>query len=111
RDIAASNATGGWTLSILIAPALAGGDALAARDSFMLRAKRGLDKQNVKLGGDAKMSTGEYIVPALNQKTADVYFARDGLWVDVRLAKNDFDDKDQATFDEVLKSARIEEHK
>ena len=44
-------------------------------------------------------------------ETADVYFARDGLWVDVRLAKNDFDDKDQATFDEVLKSARIEEHK
>lgn len=117
KQLMAENAGTGLIASIFIEPARKEGDSSAVRDAYWGRARQSpIPKENIKLDKAGDYATVDYIVPgmageALRQKNVNIYIAHEGMWIDVHLSKVQFEEKDQAIFDEVVKGIRFEKVK
>jgi hypothetical protein len=108
KSIIAANEDG-WAVSIFLEPAEKPGDARVVRAFYEERMKRSpLKREELKLGGDGKKATTEYVIKDLEQKNVNVYMAQEGFWVDVHISKTEFAEEEKKMMDELVGSIRVE---
>ena len=108
KQAAAANEDG-WALSIFLEPSQKVGDATVVRAFYQDLLKRSpLPRADIKMAGDGKKATCEYMIKEIEQKNINVYIVREGVWIDVHISKVEFGAKDQKMLDEIVKSIRTE---
>jgi hypothetical protein len=99
----------GWAVSIFLEPAAKPGDARVVRAFYEERLKRSpLKREELKLAGDAKKATTEYVIKDLEQKNINVYMVQEGTWVDVHISKTEFAPEERKMLDELVASIHVE---
>jgi len=66
------------------------------------------ERDELKLAGDAKKATTEYVIKDLEQKNINVYMAQGAFWIDVHISKTEFAPAERKTLDELVASIHIE---
>ncbi len=108
KSVVAANEDG-WAVSIFLEPAEKSGDARAVRAFYEERMKRSpLKREELKLAGDAKKATTEYVIKDLEQKNINVYMAQGAFWIYVHISKTEFAPAERKMLDELVASIHIE---
>jgi hypothetical protein len=109
RHVSAVDANSGVNISIFLEPAATMGDAKVARSFFFDRLKRSpLQARDDKFTDIGDVARVDYLLPDANQRHANLYLAKEGIWIDVHISVEDAKNEKQALIDEIARSVRIE---
>jgi tetratricopeptide (TPR) repeat protein len=109
KVMAVNNSTG-MVMSAFIEPAQTGGDSRVAREYYSNGLKESPPKEDdIAFSEDGEAAILEYFIREyrgvpINQRHVNVYYVRDGFWIDVHLSKTECADSDKWLFDDVLAS-------
>jgi len=112
--IEGENARSHLVVSIFLEDAARTGDAIACRKYYWKKVRKSpLTMDEVALFERDGMALVEYLIPEfqglpVQQKNVNAYLSHDGVWIDIHLSKVLATRSDQALFDAVLRSVRIE---
>ena len=113
RQITATSDDGNFMLTLFLDPAAqSSGDAAAVRDFYLERMKKNpLPMTHIKKDTVGDAATLEYDQGAegFKEHSVHAYLSRAGIWVDLHVSRNDFDEKtDRAVIDGMLKGLKVE---
>lgn len=109
RHLSAVDSETGVNVSIFLEPAATIGDAKVARSFFFERLRRSpmqiRDDRFTDMGDIARV---DYMLPDANQRHANLYLSKEGIWIDVHISVEDAKNEKQSLIDEIARSVRIE---
>lgn len=109
RHVAAVEPGSGVHISIFLEPAATIGDARLARSFFFDRLKRSpLQIRDDKFSEIGEIARVDYLLPDANQRHANLYISREGVWIDVHISVEDAKNEKLALIDEIAKAVRVE---
>jgi hypothetical protein len=109
RHLSAVDSNTGVNISIFLEPAATMGDAKVARSFFFDRLKRSpLQIREDKFTDLGAVARVDYVLPDANQRHANLYFAKEGIWIDVHISVEDLKGEKRSLIDDLARSVRIE---
>ena len=109
RHVSAVDPNTGMNIAIFLEPAATIGDVRLARSFFFDRLRCSpLQIREDKFTEQGDIARVDYLLPDVNQRHANLYISKEGIWVDVHISVEDAQNEKLPLIDEIAKSVRIE---